>query len=181
MRIDYVSLEASNFKRLDLRTPLFFHDGTTLVSGQNESGKSTILDAIMFGFFSRTVRPKSRPKDEDILAYGSNKASVKLSFAVGDRSFLVDRKIFRNKSNEANLYECLPGGDMKQIAVKVTAVNSEIQRILNQLTFDELVASNIVAQKELNKVVEQRRSDRISIINTFLNLDSFNKSIGKAG
>jgi exonuclease SbcC len=70
---------------------------------------------------------------------------------------------------------------MKQIAVKVTAVNSEIQRILNQLTFDELVASNIVAQKELNKVVEQRRSDRISIINTFLNLDSFNKSIGKAG
>ena len=40
------SLKASGFKRLDLQDKMGFPDGRMLVHGRNESGKSTILEAI---------------------------------------------------------------------------------------------------------------------------------------
>jgi exonuclease SbcC len=174
-----LSLEASNFKRLNLQRPLELGEGITLIAGQNESGKSTILDAILYGLFTRTIRPGGKPRDEDLLQYGTNKLSLSLSFIVEDRRFVVERRIHRTRPNEATLNERLPNGSLRAIATKVNAVTDEIAKLLGGLTFDEIVASNVVAQKELNKIVEQRRGDRIGVINAFLNLESFNRAAEK--
>ena len=40
-----LSLFVNNFKKLNFEVPLEFRDGLTLISGLNESGKSSILDA----------------------------------------------------------------------------------------------------------------------------------------
>jgi len=174
-----LSLEASNFKRLNLQHPLELGEGITLITGQNESGKSTILDAILFALFTRTIRPGGTPRDEDILQYGTNKLTLSLSFMVEDRRFVVERRIYRTKPNEATLNERLPNGSLRTIATKVKSVTDEIANLLGGLTFDEIVGSNVVAQKELNKIVEQRRADRIGVINAFLNLESFNQAAEK--
>jgi len=177
--VKLLSLEVSNFKRLNLQHPLEFGEGTTLITGHNESGKSTILDAILFALFTRTIRPSARPRDEDILQYGTNKLTLKLSFMVEDRTFIVERKIHRTRPNEATLNERPPNGALRAIATHVNAVNDEIAKLLGGLTFDEIVASNVVAQKELDRVVEQGRANRIAVINAFLNLESFNKGTEK--
>jgi len=177
--VTLLSLEASNFKRLSLQHPLEFGKGTTLIAGHNESGKSTILDAILFALFTRTIRPSARPRDEDLLQYGTNKLTLRLLFAVEDRTFLVERRIYRNKPNEAILSERLPNGTLKAVATKVNPVNDEIAKLLGGLSFDEIIASNVVAQKELNKIVTLRLGDRIAVINAFLNLDSFNEAAQK--
>jgi len=174
-----LSLEASNFKRLNLQHPLEFGKGITLITGHNESGKSSILDAILFALFTRTIRPSARPRDEDILQYGTNKLTLRLFFMVEDRTFVVEREIYRKKPNEATLNERLPNGSLTMIATKVNSVNDEIAKLLGGLTYDEIVASNVVAQKELNKVVALKLGDRIAVINAFLNLESFNLAAEK--
>jgi exonuclease SbcC len=176
-----LSLEASNFKRLNLQHPLEFGKGITLIAGQNESGKSTILDAILFALFTRTIRPSARPRDEDILQYGANKLTLNLLFAVQDRIFNVQRTVYRNRPNEAVLSEKLPNGKLNAIATKVNSVNDEIAKLLGGLSFDEIISSNVVAQKELNKIVTLKLGDRIAVINAFLNLESFNEAAKKLG
>jgi exonuclease SbcC len=176
-----LSLEASNFKLLNLQHPLEFGKGITLITGQNESGKSTILDAVLFALFSRTIRPSARPRDEDILQYGANKLTLTLLFAVQDRVFQVQRTIHRNRPNEATLSERLPNGKVNAIATKVNSVNDEIAKLLGGLSFDEIIASNVVAQKELNKIVTLKLADRKAVINAFLNVGSFTDAAQKLG
>lgn len=176
-----LALEAMNFKRLSLQNPLNFSDGITLIAGQNESGKSTILDAILFSLFARTIRPSARPHDEDILQYGTNKLTLKLTFKVEDRTFVVERKIHRKRPNEATLSEILANGTGRTIATKVNSVNDEITKLLGGLTFEEIIASNVVAQKQLDRVVEQSRANRIGVINAFLNLGSFTQGAEELG
>ncbi|MGP8070583.1 MAG: AAA family ATPase [Candidatus Bathyarchaeia archaeon] len=176
-----LALEAMNFKRLSLQNPLNFSDGITLIAGQNESGKSTILDAILFSLFARTIRPSARPRDEDILQYGTNKLTLKLTFKVEDRTFVVERKIHRKRPNEATLSEILANGTGRTIATKVNSVNDEITKLLGGLTFEEIIASNVVAQKQLDRVVEQSRANRIGVINAFLNLGSFTQGAEELG
>jgi exonuclease SbcC len=174
--VTLLSLEASNFKRLSLQHPLEFGKGLTLIAGQNESGKSTILDAILFALFTRTIRPSTRPRNEDILQYGTNKLIVRLLFTVEGRTYLVERRIYRNKPSEAVLSERLPNGSLKAIATQVNSVNNQIAKLLGGLSFNEIISSNVVAQKELNKIVALRLGDRKAVINAFLNLDSFTEA-----
>ncbi|TMI47881.1 hypothetical protein E6H22_05480, partial [Candidatus Bathyarchaeota archaeon] len=56
-QLKLVSLQAQNFKKLKLGKPLQFSDGIILITGLNESGKSTILDAILYALFGRVIRP----------------------------------------------------------------------------------------------------------------------------
>jgi len=94
-----VSLYARNFKKLKLDEPISFPEGITLISGLNESGKSTILDAILYALFGRVVRPRMVPRNEDILAYGTDKATVTLRFSIDKRTFAVRREVFRSSPN----------------------------------------------------------------------------------
>ena len=57
-----LSLQARNFKKLHLEHPIQFRYGLTLIAGLNESGKSSMLDAILYALFGRVIRP---PRAED--------------------------------------------------------------------------------------------------------------------
>src|SRR5258708_21841840 len=66
-------------------------------------------------------------------------------------------------------------GTTKALASSVKDVTSEIERLLGGITYNEIVASSVVAQKDLERLIKQRLDDRRKVINVFLNLDSFNK------
>ncbi len=73
-----VSLQAQNFKKLKISKPLPLSEGIILITGLNESGKSTILDAVLYALFGRVIRPSKMPSNEDIISYGSGEAQVRL-------------------------------------------------------------------------------------------------------
>ena len=176
-----ISLYANNFKKLKIIKPISFPEGIILISGLNESGKSTLLDAILYALFGRMIRPRAMPSNDDILAYGTDKSTVILRFSIEDRTFEVKREIFRKSPNKAGLVEVFSDGVQKLLASGHRSVTSEIEKLLGGITFDEIVASNVVAQKDLNHLVEQSGSDRKKVINVFLNLESFNKVLEKLG
>ncbi len=170
-----LSLQATNFKKLNLKQPIRFPEGIVLITGLNESGKSTILDAILYGLFGRMIRPTQKPSNEEIIRYGSGESQVRLEFAVGENRYRVVREVHRTRPNRALLYEVKPNGATKPIATTVNDTTSEIERLLGGITYNEIVASSVVAQKDLERLIKQRLDDRRKVINVFLNLDSFNK------
>lgn len=168
-----LSLQAHNFKKLRLDTPIHFSNGITLISGLNESGKSSVLDAILYALFGRVTRPP-RARNEDLVAYATENGTVGLDFEVGDRSFRVTRTLHKLKPTQATLEELTPSKKAQVLAKGQEKVNEEIVRLLGGITYQEIISSTVVAQKELDKLIELNKDDRKRIINAFLNLESFN-------
>lgn len=170
-------LYAINFKKLKFDKPLEFPEGTILITGLNEAGKSTILDAILYALYARVIKPppeRGRTRNEDIIAYGAKEARILLEFAIGERKFRVQRIIKRDGRSQASLDEILPDGSARPLASGQEAVTEQIEKLLGGITFNEMVSSTVVAQKELDKLIKLRKDDRKKIINAFLNLESFN-------
>ncbi len=170
-----VSLQAQNFKKLKISKPLQLSEGIILITGLNESGKSTILDAVLYALFGRVIRPSKMPSNEDIISYGNGEAQVRLEFDIGEIRYRVVREVHKTRPNRATLVEVRPNGTTKTLASSVKDVTAEIERLLGGITYDEIVASSVVAQKDLERLIKQRLDDRRKVINVFLNLESFNK------
>lgn len=174
-QLKLVSLQAQNFKKLKLTKPLQLSEGIILITGLNESGKSTILDAVLYALFGRVIRPSKMPSNEDIISYGNGEAQVRLEFDIGENRYRVVREVHKTRPNRATLVEMKPNGTTKALANSVKDVTAEIERLLGGITYDEIVASSVVAQKDLERLIKQRLDDRRKVINVFLNLESFNK------
>lgn len=174
-RLKLISLQAQNFKKLKLSKPLHFTDGIILITGLNESGKSTILDAVLYALFGRVIRPSQKPSNEDIISYGNGEAQVRLEFEIGENHYRVVREVHKTRPNRAMLYEIARDGKTRTLATTVNDTTNEIERLLGGITYNEIVASSVVAQKDLERLIKQRLDDRRKVINVFLNLDSFNR------
>jgi exonuclease SbcC len=172
-----LSLQARNFKKLRLDNPIQFSNGITLIAGLNESGKSSVLDAILYALFGRVVRPP-KARNEDLVCYGTSEASVSLDFEIADRRFRVKRHLYRTKPSQATLEELTVKGAVQPVAVGQERVNDEIVKLLGGITYHEIISSTVVAQKELDRLIELNKDDRRKIINAFLNLESFNVVMG---
>ena len=170
-----LSLYANNFKKLKLKQPLLFTEGIILITGLNESGKSTILDAILYALFGRMIRPSQKPGNDEIISYGANDCTVKLEFAIASNKYRITREVHKTRPGRALLQEIRPDGSTRNLATSFGETTDEVERLLGGITYNEIVASSVVAQKDLERLIKQRLDDRRKVINIFLNLESFNK------
>src|SRR5437867_1447918 len=170
-----LSLYANNFKKLKLKQPLLFTEGIILITGLNESGKSTILDAILYALFGRMIRPSQKPGNDEIISYGASDCTVKLEFAIGPNKYRVTREVHKTRPGRALLQEIRPDSTTRNLATSFSETTDEVERLLGGITYNEIVASSVVAQKDLERLIKQRLDDRRKVINVFLNLESFNK------
>jgi len=166
-------LEARNFRKLDLT--IEFPKGMLIIKGPNEAGKSTILEAILYAFFGRMLRGT---KDLAV-NHRASVAKVKLIFSVDGRRYQVERIIRRGRESEARISEITPTGGLIRKAATVKRTNEFIQSLLGGLSLNEILVTNVVAQKELDKLIEMRGQEREKIINALLGLESYNKAIEK--
>ena len=67
---------------------------TTLIVGENGSGKSTMLDALCFGLFGKAYRPIK--KNQLINSINTSGAVVEVEFGIGKNEFKVVRSIKPN-------------------------------------------------------------------------------------
>ena len=171
MIIKLLSLQAQGFKRLDLEREITFPDGALLIHGRNESGKSTILEAIHYALYGMPLRPSKRASIEDILNYGSSVGLVQLNFLIGENRYEVKRKI--EKSSITHELYILKNDGTKEIINGFRNVNQSIIDALHGIDSDALLNSCLVEQKELGKLESSQRQDRINTISTLLNLEAF--------
>ena len=69
-------------------------DSSTLIIGENGSGKSTILDALTFGLFGRPFR--SINKTQLVNSINQGGTEVEIEFSIGSKEYVVKRGISKN-------------------------------------------------------------------------------------
>ena len=172
MVIKLISLQAKGFKRLDLDEPIVFPEGSLLIYGRNESGKSTVLEAIHFALYGRPLRPSKKASVEDILNYGADIGFVHLKFSINGDIYEVKRTIKRRGASIHELRITRHDG-RKESITGYQNVNKTIIEALNGIDSDALLNSCMVEQKELGKLESSQKKDRIKTISTLLNLEAF--------
>jgi len=168
-----ISLRASGFKRLDIENKLEFPDGRILVHGRNESGKSTLMEAIHYALYGQALRPSKNAGNDDIICYSREKAVVELEFSIEDDQYQVRRDLYKKKTNYHILNKREPSGELTRVATGARKVNEEISEILHGIDSDALLNSCLVEQKELGKLEASSKQERIKAMSSLLNLEAF--------
>ena len=70
----------------------FVRHPTTLIVGENGSGKSTCLDALCFGLFNKPFRNINKP--QLVNSINNKKMQVEVEFKIGSKKPLLTSKYF---------------------------------------------------------------------------------------
>lgn len=140
------SVSAQNilkYKNLDLQD--LPAQGIIAISGQNESGKSSIGEAVCFALFGRTF--SLSPEDVGkILLWGENHCSVTIDFTIEDNSYVLSRYLDKDGNHSAKL--SLHDQTDKPLARGVDPVADALFNIIGY-DFEEFIESFYLAQREI--------------------------------
>ena len=126
-------LRAHNFKGLNDVDLIFPERGSILIEGHNEAGKSTLFETVYVALYGEPlVGEEGRAKQDHLIQHGQARASVKLTFAVNEQDFTVERIFERGKLQQVSLVIGRPGAHPETIS-RIQAVNSRILLELNNL------------------------------------------------
>ncbi|WP_456378416.1 ATP-binding protein [Thiolapillus sp.] len=119
--------------------------GIIAISGENESGKSTIGETVCFALFGRTFSLGPDELDK-VLRWGEHHCSVSLDFSVDGTAYQLSRFLDQDGNHSARLSKA---DDIENpIARGVRAVSDRLFEILGY-EFDEFVESFYLAQREI--------------------------------
>jgi exonuclease SbcC len=119
--------------------------GVITISGQNESGKSSIGETVCFALFGRTFSID----DDDItrvIRWGETRCSVRLGFAVGGDEYEIARFLDSEGNHGVRLYR--KGEEDRPIAKGINTVSEALDELLGY-QFEEFVESFYLAQREI--------------------------------
>ncbi|HEX3271901.1 MAG TPA: AAA family ATPase [Ktedonobacterales bacterium] len=167
-------LEARAFKRLDGVDLAFPARGAVLIEGLNESGKSTLLEAIYFALYGAPLVAEGGPAAlATLLPYDGRAASVTLTLAVDDTELEIRRMLTPGKlsiSHEARLVVRRPGKASEEV-YGARAVSDRVRQELHGLDGAALRNSCFVEQDALDRVEALPRSAREEAIASLLGLE----------
>ncbi len=99
-------LELHGFKSFAERIKLAFHPGITAVIGPNGTGKSNIVDALLWVLRGRRVKALRGDRSGDVIFNGTSErapmgmADVNLVLSNGEEELSISHRVFRSGENE---------------------------------------------------------------------------------
>ena len=170
-----LTLEVNNFRqwqhaRLDFADLL----GAVSVWGENESGKTNLLEAIMFALFKRS--PTSTSSLEDELRLGATTGDVELAFRSRDREYLIRRALERGKGGVSCKTELLTGdiyhlGGVEPVCETSGDIDKKIAELVGSYEF--FLSTVFRAGRDLNRLIIATPAVWHKIFMEALNLDCY--------
>ncbi|HLC78856.1 MAG TPA: AAA family ATPase [archaeon] len=137
------------------------------IFGNNETGKSTLLESIPIALYG--IRGTTKNKEE-IITWTKKKCTIGLEFEVNNQLFRIEREFSQNGHN-AVLYSMIDG--KKEILEKnLKEIENQILQItgLDYNSFTKLV---YIKQKELDSLRDLAKNDREQLINKIIGIEEF--------
>jgi len=122
------------------------HQGVITISGQNESGKSTIGETVCFALFGRTFSIGDKDDITRVIRWGETRCNVRLGFMVNDTEYEIARFLDNEGNHGARLYRA--GEEERPVAKGINSVSEALDELLGY-QFEEFVESFYLAQREI--------------------------------
>jgi exonuclease SbcC len=154
-----------------------FPEGSTLLSGDIGSGKTSVLLAIEFALFG--LQPGQR--GSSLLRNGKDTGKVVLEFEVDGENILIERTLKRGKSINQDYCSITIDGEKSEISV--TELKNKILEILSYpLEFSK--KQNILykftvytPQEEMKQIILQDSETRINTLRHVFGIDRYKRII----
>ena len=149
-----------NFIEIDLdKNP------TTLIVGENGSGKSTILDALTFSLFGKAFRNIN--KSQIINSINDRNCLIETEFSIGNRHYLVRRGI------KPNLFEIEVDGALINQDAKVRDYQEHLEKNILKLNYKSFTQIVVLGSSSFVPFMQLKSTDRRIIIEDLLDIQIF--------
>jgi len=172
-QIKLLQLKGTNFKSYEDLEFNFSENKLILLVGDNGSGKTTCIDAVLFCLYDHTT--KGRGSDDIIRKRSGKNAFVSLTFQVGSDLYKVENYRKHKKfKNGKFLYK-----NTKLISEERTEINKLIEQLILPFTIFKncLLFTNLGNEKTF---VEQTHSGQKQLLDRMLDLEHFDEFYEKS-
>lgn len=164
-----LNIYARNFMKYEeLRIREIPRSGIVGIIGDNEAGKSTILEAITCSIFGRTVKV-AEESIARLIHWQGSEMELRLGFELDQQHYRIWRRYDREGGKEAILYRVVD--DREEILKEgLGAVDSHIHSLF-PIDFEVYRQSFHLGQKELANLYEKRVPNSLELMDQMTGLD----------
>lgn len=141
------------------------------LTGATGSGKSSLIDAMVFALYGRVPRLGARAVAPVITA-GADRARVAFDFAVGDTTYTAVRLAQRSKSGGATVKEARLQMGEKVLADGASDVTAAVEELL-RLRFEDFTRTVVLPQGEFARFLTAEKAERQALLRNLLGLDIY--------
>ena len=150
-------------------------NGLVGIFGKNYSGKSSIIDAALFGLFNTTS--KGERKNVHIINQNQDKAKCRVEVGIGDDTYKMTRTLERTKTSaKTNLdFSRVTEGSLPESmnGTSRTGTDSNIQSTIG--TYKDFILTSLAAQHDSFGFINEGSTKRKEILAKFLDLEIFDE------
>ena len=146
-------------------TVLLDRAATTLIIGENGSGKSTILDALTFALFGKPFRNIN--KAQLINTVIERGLLVEIDFSIGNKNFTVRRGIKPNK------FEILQEGKLLDQLANNRDYQDYLEKVILKLNYKSFTQIVVLGNSSFEPFMQLKQSDRRTIVEDLLDIQIF--------
>lgn len=130
------------------------------IAGPTGSGKSSLLDALVFALYGKI--PRVGKGCIDMMSQGRDRMMARLDFRTGERTYRVTRVLRRGRATEAQI-EDISTGDPLPIADRVRDVDAAVLGVVG-LGFEAFTQCVILPQGEFQRFLKSDPGKRRDIM-----------------
>jgi len=155
---------------------IIFPEGSTLLSGDVGSGKTSILLAIEYALFG--LQPGQR--GSALLSNGKDSGGVVLELEIEEKEIIIERKLKRGSKTVSQDYASITI-DEEKIESSVTEIKSKILELLNYP--QEFIKKNnllyrytvYTPQEEMKQIIIEDAESRLNILRHIFGVDKYKR------
>jgi DNA repair exonuclease SbcCD ATPase subunit len=175
-------LRIDAFKHLRNIDLWFPRQGSVLIEGHNESGKSTLFEAIYFALYGKALvgEDSGAPSLEALIPHGESRALVYLAIQVGATELEITRTLVRSANPGAKAkhdvkLRILRADRQAEIISAISAANDAILHEMNGLDSNVLRNSCLMEQQALDRIESLGRAEREMAIAKLLGIEAIQR------
>ncbi len=153
-------------------TELSLGAGVTVFVGRNGAGKSSVIDGITYALYGEHMRGDN----ESLVKKGAMMASASVTFSVGGREYVAERKVNNRGNLEGSVLKEITGGMEKQLAAGERrqfgeSLSEEVGKVIG-LDYARMRVAAIIQQGELDSIVTKFSPKEFKeLVNSLIGID----------